>query len=122
MLFHVSSVENRASILQHGLDWSQMGYARGIAGSHRPEVEGVFLCLEEWEVDWFIDLNNTGGPVDVWAVEGVNGDDLVESPNGHHYLARPIPPNQVILVRQDVPPGRIADTRSSGARALLSSA
>jgi len=46
-LFHVSSAANRKSILAHGLDWTRMGAARGIAGSTTPEQEGVFLCRDE---------------------------------------------------------------------------
>jgi hypothetical protein len=45
-LFHVSSAANRKSILAHGLDWTRMGAARGIAGSTTPEQEGVFLCRD----------------------------------------------------------------------------
>ena len=86
-----------------------MALASGIAGSRRPEVEGVFLCCGDWEVDWFIDLNNTGGPVDVWAVAGVDGADLIDNGNGHYYLARPVTPSDLTLVRQDVPPGRMSD-------------
>ena len=110
MLFHVTSVANRESILSCGLDWSRMGVARGLAGSYRPEVEGIFLCREEWlEVDWFIGLNNTGGPVDVWEVGGVGDDELVVSPNGFCYVTRAIPPTQLKLVRRDVPPARVSD-------------
>jgi len=103
VLFHVTSVLNRESILEHGLDWTRMALASGIAGSRRPEVEGVFLCCGEWEVDWFIKLNNTGGPVDVWAVEGVDEAELIETPNGHSYLPMKIASTQLALVRKDVP-------------------
>jgi hypothetical protein len=78
--------------------------APGIAGSRRPEQDGCFLCLDEWEVDWFVSMNNTGGPVDVWAVDGVDEKELVESPEGHHYLASPIPPERLSLVRPDAEP------------------
>ncbi len=57
--FHVTSTTNRDSVLKHGLDWSQMGEARGIAGSRRPEVSGAFLCRDESEADWFVYINNT---------------------------------------------------------------
>ena len=43
-LFHVTSALNRDSILAHGLDWTRMGAAPGIAGSLTPEEEGMFLC------------------------------------------------------------------------------
>jgi hypothetical protein len=35
-----------------------------------PEEEGVFLCRDEFEAGFFVQINNTGGPVDVWAVTG----------------------------------------------------
>jgi hypothetical protein len=102
--FHVSSALNRRSITAHGLDWTRMGLARGIAGSPRPEQDGCFLCLDESEVEWFLEMNNTGGPVDVWAVDGVSSEDLVESPEGHFYLPAVIPPEYLTLVRTDVQP------------------
>ena len=43
-LFLLTSAMNRESILAHGLDWTRMGAAPGIAGSPVPEKEGVFLC------------------------------------------------------------------------------
>jgi hypothetical protein len=49
----------------------------GIAGSVSPEQEGCFLCRDEREVDWFVRLNNTGGPLDVWAIEDVEEEHLV---------------------------------------------
>ncbi len=105
MHFHVTSTTNRDSVLKHGLDWSQMGEARGIAGSRRPEVSGVFLCRDESEADWFVYLNNTGGPVDVWQVDGVPDSDLAPSPNGYAYLPRAIPTGQLTLVHRGLPPG-----------------
>jgi hypothetical protein len=35
-LFHVTSTLNRETILAHGLDWTRMGAARGIAGAWCP--------------------------------------------------------------------------------------
>lgn len=78
--------------------------APGIAGSPDPEQEGCFVCRDEREVDWFIRMNNTGGPIDVWAIEGVDEHELVESPEGYPYLAAPIPPEQIALVRHDIEP------------------
>jgi hypothetical protein len=91
-LFHVSSSSNRDSIRRHGLDWTLMGAARGIAGSHSPEISGVFLCLDEFEVGWFVQLNNTGGPVDVWTVTGISEGQLLEAGTGHMYFPGKIPP------------------------------
>jgi len=105
-LFHVSSSSNRASILDNGLDWALMERARGIAGSDRPEQEGCFLCLDEREVAWFVRMNNTGGTVDVWAVDGIEENSLVESPEGHYFLPRPVPPSQLTLHRTDIEVGR----------------
>lgn len=103
-LFHVTSSSNRDSIAEHGLDWARMTAARGIAGSDRPEQQGCFLCLDEFEADWFVEMNNTGGPVDVWAVAGVDPDDLHESPEGHFYLPRRVTPADLVLLRRDIPP------------------
>jgi len=81
-----------------------MSAARGIAGSQRPEQEGCFLCLDSGEVEWFVRMNNTGGPVDVWVVDGIEEGSLVESPEGHYYLPRVIGPEQLSLLRSDVEP------------------
>lgn len=102
--FHVTSSLNRESIRAHGLDWQRMSVARGIAGSIAPEQEGCFLCADEWEMEWFIEMNNTGGPVDVWGVEGVDEAQLVHSPEGHSYLPARVPPDRLTLLRVDLPP------------------
>jgi hypothetical protein len=99
-LFHVSSAANRDSILAHGLDWTRMGAARGIAGSMAPEAEGVFLCADDFEAGFFVQMNNTGGPVDIWAVAGIEERQLIESGNGFSYCPAPIPPSQVALIER----------------------
>jgi phage baseplate assembly protein gpV len=81
-----------------------MSAAPGIAGSDRPEQEGCFVCLDQWETDWFVEMNNTGGPVDVWAVDGVDESELVTSPEGHSYVPTPIPAQRVSLHRRDIQP------------------
>jgi hypothetical protein len=102
--FHVSSASNRESISRHGLDWRHMGRACGIAGSPVPEVDGCFLASDEFEADFCVRINNTGWPVDVWLVDGVEDGDLVGSPEGFLYLPQTIPPSQLRLVRQGIPP------------------
>src|SRR5947209_12010699 len=82
-LFHVPSSANRESIDRHGLDWTLTSAARGIAGSNSPQQEGCFLCQDQSEADWFACMGSTFGPVDVWAAEGVDESDLIESPE--HY-------------------------------------
>ena len=104
--YHVTSVLNRASIALHGLDWSRMGAARGIAGSDRPEQQGCFLSADPGERDWFVSMNNTGGAVDVWEVHGVGEDELVLSPEGYYYYPGVIAAARLRLVRQDLPPMR----------------
>ena len=113
-LFHVSSSRNRASIQQYGLDCTRMEAATGVAGSTRPEQDGVFLCESEWEVEWFLRMRATtvlvgrGGRTsdtttsDVWAVDDVDADDLVVSPEGYKYLPGVIQPDQITLLRRDV--------------------
>lgn len=100
---HVTSSLNRSSILRYGLDWTRMGAAPGIAGSRRPEVDGCFLCVHVFESVWFIKMNNTGGPVDVWEVDGVAPDKLIEPSNGHKYVSRKVEPDDLRLLHQDIP-------------------
>jgi hypothetical protein len=50
-------------------------------------------------------MNTTGGPVDVWALDGIN-DDLVQSPEGHYYLPRVIARQQLTLILRDIEPRR----------------
>lgn len=101
--FHVTSTLNRESVRRHGLDPGRMGAAPGIAGSTRPEADGVFLARDAFETDWFVDMNNTGGPVDVWRVDGVDPDLLQDNGNGHVYLPGTVPPARLALVRTDLP-------------------
>lgn len=101
-MFHVSSVRNRSSIQSYGLDASRMGAARGIAGSRRPEAEGIFLCPEESTADWFVHINNTGDRVDVWQVEGVDADQLLDNGDGFYYLPGRIPTDRITLIQQDL--------------------
>jgi hypothetical protein len=96
-LFHVTSALNRESILAHGLDWTRMGAAPGIAGSPVPEEEGVFLCRDEFEAGFFVRINNTGGPVDVWAVTGIDEEELITEGYGFGYFPARIPLSQVTL-------------------------
>ena len=76
-----------------------MGAASGIAGSTVPEVEGVFL---DEHPDFFIRINNTGGPVDVWAVDGIGPEELVESANGFPYFPAAIGPEKLTLLDTDL--------------------
>jgi hypothetical protein len=94
--FHVSSRANRESIRAYGLDWSRMGAAPGIAGSRVPEAEGVFLC-QEFYVGFFVGMNNTGGPVDVWAVSGMFEGQMIDNGSGFCYFPGRIPADQVTL-------------------------
>ncbi len=97
-LFHVTSVLNRESIRAHGLDWTLMGAAPGIAGSGSPETDGVFLCPSEFDAGFFVQINNTGGPVDVWAVDGIDEKELVTTVNGFSYFPARVPAHQLTLV------------------------
>lgn len=81
-----------------------MREARGIAGSDIAEQEGIFLCDSESEAEFFLRFDNGDGPFDLWAVEGVDQAELLESPEHFYFIARPIPPSQVSLVRQDIEP------------------
>jgi hypothetical protein len=97
-LYHVTSALNRESILTHGLDWTRMGAVPGIAGSSVPEENGIFLARDEFEASFFVRMNNADGPVDVWAVDGIDPDLLVESGSGFEYLPATIPRSQLTLI------------------------
>lgn len=102
--FHVTSSANRQSIAEHGLDWRRMGAAPGIAGSQAPEQAGCFLAEDEATRDWFVWMNNTGGPVDVWEVLDVARDDLRVSPEGFGFFPGVIGPERLRLLQRDLPP------------------
>jgi hypothetical protein len=103
-MFHVSSMVNRESIRLHGLDWTRMQAAPGIAGSIEPEQDGIFLCRDRFDADFFVSVNNTGGPVDVWEVEDVDDALLVPAPEGWSYLPEPIAPTRLRLLRSGIQP------------------
>jgi hypothetical protein len=69
-----------------------------------PEVAGYFVANDDFEADFFVRMNNTGGPVDVWAVSGVEADELEEC-NGFAYVPRVVPPEHLTLVLADVDVG-----------------
>ncbi|MFH5207337.1 hypothetical protein ACHIPZ_03750 [Antrihabitans sp. NCIMB 15449] len=100
----MTSVLNRASIARYGLDWRRMGAARGIAGSVAPEQQGCFLAVGAYELNWFVRMNNTGGPVDVWEVDGVDADELIESPEGFQYLPGVVAADRIRLFQMDLAP------------------
>ncbi len=103
--FHVTSVLNRASIDAHGLDWRLMGAAPGIAGSPTPEVEGCFLCEDEDVAAWFVrQINNTDGPVDVWAVDDVDEASLLDAGSGFVYFPGVIARDRLTLVSRGESP------------------
>jgi hypothetical protein len=62
-----------------------MTSTRGIAGSSVPEQEGAFLCDHDSDVDYFVRMNNTGGPVDIWSVDGVDDVELLDNGSGYFY-------------------------------------
>jgi hypothetical protein len=100
-MLHVSAVENRGSILQHGLDWRRMGAAPGIAGASGPEAPAVFLATGVQEADFFVNMASPR-PVDVWAVR-VDGFWIETGPNGFSVVAHAVPPERLRLVRTVAP-------------------
>ena len=57
----------------------------------------MFLCRDEFEADFFVRINNTGGPVDVWAVAGIEEEELIAAGSGFGYFQARIPRGQVTL-------------------------
>ncbi len=125
-MFHVSSASNRESIQAHGLDWTRMSGTRGIAGSRHPEVEGIFLSPDHFTAQFFVRINNTGGPVDIWAVDDVDENDLIDSGNGFSYVPYRIEPQGLTLHTQgltedDLPPAIEMNTTNGPSTAYSSS-
>lgn len=86
-----------------------MGAARGIAGSTAPEADGVFLCQDEFHAEFFVRMNNTGGPVDVWAVSGTFEVKMIDNGSGFFYFPGRIPAGQVTLAEWPSPDPAPAD-------------
>ena len=114
-MFHVSSTRNRASIQRYGLDWSRMSGVPGIAGSREPEVDGIFVSEDHFTAEFFVRINNTGGPVDIWAIDDALNADLVESGSGFSYLPYRIDRQRLTLLGQALlPPVESAQEGGSG--------
>jgi hypothetical protein len=79
-----------------------MGAAPGIAGSRRAEVEGCFLAEDEWEAQYFVEMNNTGGAVDVWAVDDIDAALLLDNGSGYFYVLGTIPRESLTLLHRDL--------------------
>lgn len=47
-------------------------------------------------------MNNTGGAVDVWQVEGVDVDQMIDNGNGYFYLPGRIAVDRLTLVQRDL--------------------
>jgi hypothetical protein len=112
--FHVTPSVNRDSIEEHGLDWKLMGATNGVAGGRRkPEVAGIYLCDDKWDVDWFAEMAVSAGhpAVDVWEVSLDEETSLVEDESsGYLYLPQPIPRSEIRLIRADwTPESRFED-------------
>jgi len=94
-LYHVTASENRDSISVHGLDWTRMT-GRGIAGSHAPEAEGVFLARDLEEARWFAGFGHARR-VDVWLVD-VRDLPIDHDREGFLLCPEPIGPERLALV------------------------
>lgn len=93
-----------------------MGAAPGIAGSREPEIDGVFVCASEFDAGFFIRMNNTGGPVDLWIIDGIDEEQLLTTGSRFSYYPGPITAGSLTLARESLPPASPhADTHPSTA-------
>lgn len=105
--FHATFVENRASILAHGLDWSRFA-GSGIAGSRAPERAGIFLCSDIESAEFFVRMGQRRGrDVDVWAA-ALDGQWLISDPSSSGGL------DDGWMVCLDPIPARALDLRLAG--------
>ena len=80
-----------------------MGATGGIATGaivRGPEVDGIFLCGSEDDVDFFVDFRSHP-TLDVWEAD-VTGLRLEPGPDGWIVCPAPIPPDRLRLARADV--------------------
>jgi hypothetical protein len=101
--YHVSPAANRESIRAHGLDWTQMGAAPGIAtGAHTPEEDGNYLARDMPEAEFFVELANHREFLDIWHVKP-DGLPLVLR-DGFTLCRVPIPADRLALFKMDADP------------------
>lgn len=120
--WHVTSAANRASILEHGLDWRRMGATGGVASGivfRGPEMDAVFLCESLHSAEFFVGFG-THPSIDVWQVD-VTGLVLEPGPDGWLIHREAIPPHRLQLPQKDVPaPPRPDSNPSLAAEATAS--
>lgn len=69
VVFHVSPKSNRESIRRHGLDWTRMGDAPGLASNELvPERPAIFVCRDISEAHWFARFAKGRFSVDIWCI------------------------------------------------------
>jgi hypothetical protein len=93
-MYHVTSVENRSSIEQWGLDWDRMGSAPGVAGSLKPEAPGIWLSEHPGD-DFFVNMAHHA--VHEWEVD-VTGLWLELRPQGWWFTSERISPDRLRLL------------------------
>jgi hypothetical protein len=102
-VLHVTAAVNRESIRRHGLDWTRMAVAGGIAGSTEPELPAVFVCDDDLFAASFF-LHMARAPSDVWRVSA-DGLWLENGPDGWWIITEPVAPSRLTLAASDVPAG-----------------
>ncbi len=113
-LFHLSPCENRASILEHGLDAQRIGAAPGLAGSERAELDGVYVFDGPDEAKWWAKTmgeRHTGG-LDLWEIASA-GLPVLTGPHGFEYVPGTIPPDRIRL-RQTFGAEQLAEMAAGG--------
>jgi hypothetical protein len=60
--------------------------------------------VNQAEADYFMCMNNTGGPVDVWQVDGIDVGQLLDAGSGYLYLPRLVDAASVRLTVLDRQP------------------
>jgi hypothetical protein len=63
------------------------------------------LSTEDWDVDYFVRMNNPAAPVDVWQLEGFDADQMSDNGNGYVYLPGRISAGPITLVQRDLAGG-----------------
>jgi hypothetical protein len=96
-----------------------MGLVGGVAGHgvgvKTPEEEGIFLCDDWFEVEYFAQMARSVGieSVDVWELRLEPVEMLEDDGTGYRFLPQPIPRERLRLARQDWSPPSLFDDDES---------
>jgi hypothetical protein len=111
-LFHLSSRRNRESIEASGLDPARMKNVPGLAGSVRPEIDGVFVFVTIEDAEFFagVAVGNHPEGLDLWQIEDAaiptsehgEATGLPVGSRGYPFLPAPVSRDRIRCIKSYV--------------------